>query len=228
MPAGFGISTFLQRGGFGIGDRSPNPKALLISTTVAHKDEFGGCPDTARAAIRRVGSAKLDQASVRNVRTWLAMAKGKGASGSDRKAESTDAPERGGLPRGSDESSVMGLEPRGQAIAGDLGQLVRREEPFVQRKAAAFTRWHEPDDQVGEINAALRGHYAYYGVGGNVRALFKVYRAVERYWHRMLRSRSWAGEDLTWAAFHQIKQRTALLRPKLRLPYRAMQALAVL
>jgi hypothetical protein len=73
-------------------------------------------------------------------------AKGKGASGSHRKAESTDAPERGGLPRSSDEGSVMGLEPRGQVIAVDLGQLVRREEPFVQRKAAAFARWHEPDD----------------------------------------------------------------------------------
>jgi RNA-directed DNA polymerase len=31
-------------------------------------------------------------------------------------------------------------------------------------------------DQVGEINAALRGHYAYYGVAGNIRALFKMYR----------------------------------------------------
>jgi hypothetical protein len=30
------------------------------------------------------------------------------------------------------------------------------------------------------------------------------------------------------AGFHQIKQRTPLLRPKLRLPYREMQALAVL
>jgi hypothetical protein len=89
-------------------------------------------------------------------------------------------------------------------------------------------RHHRISDQVSEINAALRGHYAYYGVGGNIRALFKVYRAVERYWHRMLRSRSWAGEHLTWAAFHQIKQRTPLLRPKLRLPFREMQALAVL
>ena len=34
-------------------------------------------------------------------------AKGKGASGSNREAESTDAPERGGLPRSSDEGSVM-------------------------------------------------------------------------------------------------------------------------
>ena len=83
-------------------------------------------------------------------------------------------------------------------------------------------------DQVGEINAALRGHYAYYGVAGNIRALFKVYRAVERYWCKILRSRSGAGSRLTWDAFNQIKQRTPLLRPKLRLPYRELQALAVL
>ena len=73
-------------------------------------------------------------------------AKGKGTSGSNRKAESTDASERGGLPRSSVEGPVMGLERRGWVIAADLGQLVRREEPFVQWKAAAFERWHEPDD----------------------------------------------------------------------------------
>jgi RNA-directed DNA polymerase len=83
-------------------------------------------------------------------------------------------------------------------------------------------------DQVSEINAALRGHYAYYGVAGNIRALFKVYRVVARYWLRMLRSRSRDGRRLTWDAFNQIDQRTPLLRPKLRLPYRELQALAVL
>ena len=51
-------------------------------------------------------------------------------------------------------------------------------------------------DQVGEINAVLRGHYAYYGVAGNIRSLKKVYRAVERYWLRMLRSRSWSSSHL--------------------------------
>ena len=35
-------------------------------------------------------------------------AKGKGASGSNREAESTDAPERGGLPRSSDEAACNG------------------------------------------------------------------------------------------------------------------------
>ena len=75
--------------------------------------------------------------------------KGKGASGSNCEAESTDAPERGGLPRSSEEGSVMGLERRGRVIAVDLGQPVRREESFVQRKAATFTRWHEPDKSRG-------------------------------------------------------------------------------
>ncbi len=89
-------------------------------------------------------------------------------------------------------------------------------------------RHYRIGDQVSAINAALRGHYGYYGVAGNFRALFRVYRAVERYWHRMLRTRSWAGAHLTWDAFHQIKKRTPLLRPKLRLPYRELQALAVL
>ena len=59
-------------------------------------------------------------------------------------------------------------------------------------------------------------------------ALFKVYRAVERYWCKMLRNRSWAGQRLTWDVFHQIRARTPLLQPKLRLPYRELQALAVL
>jgi group II intron reverse transcriptase/maturase len=83
-------------------------------------------------------------------------------------------------------------------------------------------------DQVGDLNAVLRGHYAYYGIAGNIRALQKVYRAVERYWRKMLYSRSWAGRHLTWEVFGQIKERTPLLRPKLYLPYRELQALAVL
>src|SRR5215813_12269806 len=74
---------------------------------------------------------------------------------------------------------------------------------------------------------ALRGHYAYYGIAGNFRSLQKVHRAVERYWHKMLCSRSWAGR-ITWDVFHQIKQRQPILRPKLYLPYRELQALAVL
>ena len=74
-------------------------------------------------------------------------AKGKGTSGSNREAESTDALERGGLLRSSYEAGVMLVERRGQVIAVELGPTgYAGRSPKVQRKAAAFERWHEPDD----------------------------------------------------------------------------------
>ena len=87
---------------------------------------------------------------------------------------------------------------------------------------------HEPiREQVAQLNQMLRGHYAYYGIAGNIRALRKVHRAVEYYWRKMLSSRSWNGE-IWWKKFQQIKDRFPLLRPKLHLPYGALQALATL
>jgi len=50
-------------------------------------------------------------------------AKGKGTSGSNRKADSTDAPERGGLLRSSEEAAVMVVERRGRVIDDESGQL---------------------------------------------------------------------------------------------------------
>jgi len=81
--------------------------------------------------------------------------------------------------------------------------------------------------QVDHLNSVLRGHYAYYGIAGNFRALHKVYQAVQRYWRKMLSSRSWKGV-VSWAVFQRIKERFPLLRPKLYLPSRELQALAVL
>jgi len=82
-------------------------------------------------------------------------------------------------------------------------------------------------EQVDNLNVLLRGHYAYFGIAGNFRALQKVYRAVERYWHKMLCSRSWKGR-IRWTVFNQIKAQAPLLRPKLYLPYRELQASAML
>src|SRR6516164_6999277 len=72
--------------------------------------------------------------------------KGKGTSGSNREAESTDAPARGGLLRSSKEAGVMPVERRGQVT--DIGSepTGNRKSSNSQRKAAAFVRWHEPDD----------------------------------------------------------------------------------
>src|SRR5258708_1142801 len=62
-------------------------------------------------------------------------AKGKGASGSNREAESTDAPGRGGLLRSSDEAGVMPVERRERAIAIWLGSTGNGRNPmFIGRR----------------------------------------------------------------------------------------------
>ena len=75
-------------------------------------------------------------------------------------------------------------------------------------------------DQVCRLNQVLRGHYAYYGLAGNMRSLRKVYRFVERYWHKMLCSRSWAAR-LTWEVFHRLRDLFPLQRPTIYLTYQA-------
>src|SRR5712691_2060772 len=73
--------------------------------------------------------------------------KGKGTSGANREAESTDAPERNGLLRSSNEAGVMLVERRGRVTDVELGPTGgARRSPKAKRKAAAFARWHEPDD----------------------------------------------------------------------------------
>lgn len=87
---------------------------------------------------------------------------------------------------------------------------------------------HSPlPEQVKHLNQMLRGHDGYYGVAGNLRSLLKVHRAVERYWRKMLSSRSWHGA-VRWEQFQKIKSQFPLLRPKLHLTYPELQAIAKL
>ncbi len=82
-------------------------------------------------------------------------------------------------------------------------------------------------EQVINLNRVLLGHYAYYGIAGNFRALQRVHRAVERYWYKMLCSRSRKGH-FPWTVFQRIKERFPIKRPRVVLPYRELQAIAVL
>jgi hypothetical protein len=77
------------------------------------------------------------------------------------------------------------------------------------------------------LHRVLRGHYAYYGLAGNLRALLKVYSATERYWFKVLNRRN-REHSLRWASFARLKERHPLLRPRLGLPYAKFQRLAVL
>ncbi len=103
---------------------------------------------------------------------------------------------------------------------------LRRSYMQLKDRMRQMRHW-SISEQVDSLNKALRGHYAYYGIAGNFRALQKVHRFVERYWYKMLCSRSWKS-GMTWKRLHKIKEVFPLLRPKLYLPYRELQAIAVL
>jgi len=71
------------------------------------------------------------------------------------------------------------------------------------------------EKQADDLNVVQRGHYAYYGIAGNIRALHKVFRAAERFWHKTLCSRSWASRRFTCTDFNRLEEVTPLLQPKL-------------
>ena len=110
---------------------------------------------------------------------------------------------------------------------------LRTEKTRLQRSMAKLSelmrrmRHLSIREQVINLNRVLRGHDAYYGIAGNFRAVQILHRFVERYWHKILCSRSRKGQ-VTWEVFHRIKERFPLQRPKLHRPYAALQALAVL
>lgn len=109
----------------------------------------------------------------------------------------------------------------------------KTEKARLQRSLAKFHQQlqiirHEPlKDQARQINQLLRGHYAYYGVGGNLGSLQRVYEKVTRYWRCMLSSRSRKG-NVRWEVFHRLRETYPLQRPKLYLPYLRLKHYVVL
>lgn len=67
--------------------------------------------------------------------------------------------------------------------------------------------------QHAAINRKLRGHYAYYGVTGNARALGRYRQLVARTWRTWLNRRSQRAR-MTWERYKQLLSRYPLLSPR--------------
>ena len=104
----------------------------------------------------------------------------------------------------------------------------RKGNAVVQRRTAAdrfrrairtIAEWcwrncHRPiAEQHETLSQKLRGHYSYYGITGNYRALVRLRQAVQRIWRRWLSRRSWAGR-LTWRLYRTLAGRWSLPPPK--------------
>jgi RNA-directed DNA polymerase len=64
----------------------------------------------------------------------------------------------------------------------------------------------------------LRGHYAYYGITGNLRALRRLRAEVERVWRKWLNRRSQRG-GMTWERFARLRERYPLPPARIMHPY---------
>jgi RNA-directed DNA polymerase len=103
---------------------------------------------------------------------------------------------------------------------------LRRSIQKITDKMREIRHWSKKD-QCLKINEMLRGHYNYYGMGGNKASLFKIYRKAEKFWWKMLCSRSWKSY-IDWDKYHEIKKTFPILRPKVRIPYGKMNVYAML
>jgi RNA-directed DNA polymerase len=68
-------------------------------------------------------------------------------------------------------------------------------------------------DQQRALNQKLRGHYSYYGVTGNARALGRFHHMVERHWRKWLHRRSHATK-MTWEHYKRLLCHYPLVPPR--------------
>ena len=71
------------------------------------------------------------------------------------------------------------------------------------------------------LSMKLRGHYAYFGVTGNVWSLWVLRRQVERIWRKWLSRRSQRGRT-SWDRMARLLERYPLPRPTRARRYRAL------
>jgi RNA-directed DNA polymerase len=77
------------------------------------------------------------------------------------------------------------------------------------------TNRHQPiPAQQARLSAAMRGHYAYYGITGNMRCLNRFAHQVKRIWRKWL-SRRDRQSDFSWNRLGDLLTRHPLPPPKI-------------
>ena len=75
---------------------------------------------------------------------------------------------------------------------------------------------HQPlKEQHASLSRRVQGHYNYFGVNGNSRALSYLHHSAERVWLRHLRRRSQTARRLTWERFKRYLKAFPLPQPRI-------------
>ena len=87
-------------------------------------------------------------------------------------------------------------------------------------RVAEWCRWHRHDDvreQQQALVRKLQGHYGYYGITGNSRALARFFFGVKGMWRLWLNRRSQRAR-VTWERMHALLTRYPLPHPRIAHP----------
>ena len=106
----------------------------------------------------------------------------------------------------------------GRSRRGNAVVVRQTSASRFNRVVRAITGWcrrnrHRPvPEQHATWSQKLRGHYGYYGITGNSRALANLRHVVTGIWRKWLSRRSWAGR-LSWLRFERLRECFALPPP---------------
>jgi RNA-directed DNA polymerase len=106
----------------------------------------------------------------------------------------------------------------GRSRKGNAVVMRQTSASRFRRAVKTIAEWcrrnrHQPiSEQHATLSQKLRGHYGYYGITGNGRALANLRYVVTGLWHKWLSRRSWAGY-LSWPRFARLQALYALPPP---------------
>jgi hypothetical protein len=103
---------------------------------------------------------------------------------------------------------------------------LKRSINKLQSEMREIRHW-KVREQIDRINQMVRGHYNYYGMGGNYQSLVKIYNKTKWFLKKMLSSRSRKG-NVTWELFDKIMKKYPILRPYIKIPYSEFKKHAML
>jgi group II intron reverse transcriptase/maturase len=117
-----------------------------------------------------------------------------------------------------------GTTREGRFLAQCKTERARMVRKLKDVRVQLRRRMHQPiRKQHAWLSAMLRGHYAYYGITGNIRSLGCFLRQVQRAWRRVLGRRSQRGR-LTWDRFMHLLHVLPLPHPHIVHRWRSPQA----
>jgi len=108
----------------------------------------------------------------------------------------------------------------GRTRRGGWAVMRKTASKRLSRALRSIAQWcrkhrHLPvSEQHGKLSQKVRGHYAYYGITGNARALQCFLHAVHRAWRKWLDRRN-SRREMTWDRFQRLLEHHRLPPPRI-------------